>query len=784
MMAVSAVFASPVAAVGPVRSAVVSPEVTELELEGVDRGAALARGAGALPPTDDGEHPQVFTAPMDTPTFAVLGFTWDPDSPDVTIKYRVRASDQWSEWEEIEPGHVPDSDSRDASDGERPGTDPVVTGEADGLQVWASADEGTVTGLRAVLVTVPQAPADAMVAPLAAAAVPGQPPIISRAGWGADESLRTCAPSYSAEMPAVAVHHTASSNVYTPEQVPGLIRGFYAYHVQGRGWCDIGYNFLVDRYGRVFEGRAGGITSPVVGVHTGGFNSRTIGVSAIGDFSSDVPAAVIDALVSLISWKAAIHGIYAAGNVTLVSGGGDSKFPAGTVVTFPAIYGHRDAQHTACPGAMLYAQLPTIRARVAAAADGAVVTRPIGTWESLQTTPTSVSVAGWALVPTSPVSLDVTVRVGGAVKTERADKNRPDVALVFPAAGAAHGFSITVPVRPGSHWVCLEIERPGGAGPVSMGCRQITIRNQAPVGNIESARISGGELAVSGWAFDPDTAGPTDVHIYVNGVGVAVRADLPRPDVGLVFGRGPENGFSYTRAVGAGAHTVCVYAIDTAGGPASNLGCRVVQVVNRAPVGVIDQVAVSGGQLTVSGWAFDPDTAGSTDVHVYVNGVGAAMRANLPRPDVGAVYGRSPESGFTYTRAVGAGAHTVCVYAIDTAGGPASNLGCRVVQVVNRAPVGFIDQVVVSGGEVHVSGWAFDPDSAGSTVVHVYVDGIGQQVAANIVRPDVGAVFGRDPRTGFVATRAVAPGPHLVCVYAIDTWSGPATNLGCRTVVR
>ena len=78
--------------------------------------------------------------------------------------------------------------------------------------------------------------------------------------------------------------------------MPALLRGIYAYHVEGRGWRDIGYNFLVDRFGRIWEGRYGGVDKAVVGAHTLGYNEVAFAMSAIGNFDiAQPPQAVINA---------------------------------------------------------------------------------------------------------------------------------------------------------------------------------------------------------------------------------------------------------------------------------------------------------------------------------------------------------------------------------------------------------------------------------------------------------------------------------------------------------
>jgi hypothetical protein len=202
-------------------------------------------------------------------------------------------------------------------------------------------------------------------APLASArAAAVVPPIGTRASWGADERLRSAAPRYTGQLQAGFVHHTVSANNYSAAAVPKMIRGIYAYHTRSNHWSDIGYNFLVDRFGRLWEGRAGGVTANVLGAHTGGFNSNSFAVSAIGDFSKvAAPPEMVDAIARLLAWKLSLNFRDPNGTTVLVSeGGGTSRYRAGTPVTFNVISGHRDAGNTQCPGTNLYAQLPTIRA--------------------------------------------------------------------------------------------------------------------------------------------------------------------------------------------------------------------------------------------------------------------------------------------------------------------------------------------------------------------------------------------------------------------------------------
>ena len=153
----------------------------------------------------------------------------------------------------------------------------------------------------------------------------------------------------------VFVHHTAGTNNYSRVESASVVRGVYAYHTQSRGWCDIGYNFLVDRYGKIYEGRRGGMRLPVRGAHSGDYNVDTTGISLMGDFTSVNPTRKMKrSLVDLIVWRmgTAYHGAYGR---SLVNG-----------AKFSRVSGHRDAMSTSCPGQRVYDRLPGLRSRVAA----------------------------------------------------------------------------------------------------------------------------------------------------------------------------------------------------------------------------------------------------------------------------------------------------------------------------------------------------------------------------------------------------------------------------------
>jgi hypothetical protein len=170
-------------------------------------------------------------------------------------------------------------------------------------------------------------------------------------------------PRYDDKVVALFLHHTDSPNDYACSDTPGIIRRLYAGHTGTRHWDDIGYNFLVDRCGTIYEGRAGGVASAVTGAHTQGFNHRTAGIAVIGTYSAGtpVPHALTDAIAALAAWKLGLAGIDPRASVPLVSSNGLSRYPAGTTALLPALAGHTDGFPTDCPGAALTVRLPALR---------------------------------------------------------------------------------------------------------------------------------------------------------------------------------------------------------------------------------------------------------------------------------------------------------------------------------------------------------------------------------------------------------------------------------------
>ena len=293
---------------------------------------------------------------------------------------RFRGRDgRWSNWVSAGTnGHGPDVRAQT----DRQVGEPIWTGGTTSVQIRAAT---SVSDAKLHLVnvsgkgagghagsTAPLALAASL--PLARPSLPagaGQPPILARKAWARGMAPPKVAPAYgSVEM--AFVHHTENPNGYAAGEVPAMLRAIYVFHRYVNGWNDIGYNFVVDLYGRIFEARAGGIDEPVIGAQAGGYNFVSTGIAVLGTFSSvPISKAARDALEALLAWKLSLHGVPAQGGVTVKvnpAGASYSRFPANARVSLPRIAGHRDGDATECPGNVLYGQLPAIRAGVRALA--------------------------------------------------------------------------------------------------------------------------------------------------------------------------------------------------------------------------------------------------------------------------------------------------------------------------------------------------------------------------------------------------------------------------------
>ena len=317
------------------------------------RSATVRLGADRLHPAGRGTR----TDRLTTATYSMVGFTWR--GPDPGVELRTRTDGNWTGWRQT---HLL-ADGL-ASDG-RSASTLLWVDRSRGIQVRTT--DRAARALDLVLIDPGALPSDTAAtstSPRRLARATGAPPpqLHTRKEWGANPDWRNGRPVYLDQLKQIHVHHTATGNDYSRADVPGILRGMYRYHTQTLGWFDIGYNFLVDRFGRAWVGRSGGTNRLVRGAHTLGFNHSSVGIAVIGNLEARGPwPEAVTAVVRLGAWKLDRYGRDADRMVNVTSTGSD-KYPDGTTVRLPAIDGHRDTNDTACPGAA-YGKLPEIRNR-------------------------------------------------------------------------------------------------------------------------------------------------------------------------------------------------------------------------------------------------------------------------------------------------------------------------------------------------------------------------------------------------------------------------------------
>jgi hypothetical protein len=277
----------------------------------------------------------------------------EPDGP---VLVRARVDGRWTPWLEVPfaEGEAPDRDEEQTAGLH---SEPVWLGDADAYEL----DAPEATPALEVHTVRPTGTTRTRV-PSGAAGAATEPSIRLRSSWGARPPRDT--PTLTEDLKVAIVHHTATGNTYSSSQVPAVLRSIQAYHQDVRGYDDIAYNILVDRFGVAWEGRAGGLRNVVLGGHSQGFNTGSVGVSVIGDYqTAGVSAAVFEKVAHVIAWKLALHLVDPRSTVPYTSAG-SSKYAAGRTVTLPRVVAHRDVQSTGCPGGNLYARMPALRTRV------------------------------------------------------------------------------------------------------------------------------------------------------------------------------------------------------------------------------------------------------------------------------------------------------------------------------------------------------------------------------------------------------------------------------------
>ena len=350
--------------------------------DGKDASASQSRSLAVTAPD------VIATVPQGAPLVALTWAAVEAPPSTTAVSVRGKLSSGWTGWTSIDVNTDTDPVAERRGLPQRLGTDPIWLGNVSQVQVrYAAGSKAAVARGRVELIdpnSTPVAlgsatPASAVVASASttsvaasaatitsitttAASTSGAPKLFTRAQWGANEGLRNCDPDYADTTKAVIVHHTAGTNSYTAAQSASIVRGILAYHTNSLGWCDIGYNVLIDKYGQIFEGRYGGLNRSVIGAHALGFNNGTFGVSMLGNYQTASPsAAALSAVERISAWR--LHNYYVdPGQKTpLTSADSGSRYRAGTTTMLPVMTGHRDTYLTACPGTNVWTRLASIR---------------------------------------------------------------------------------------------------------------------------------------------------------------------------------------------------------------------------------------------------------------------------------------------------------------------------------------------------------------------------------------------------------------------------------------
>ena len=341
---------------------------------GTGDGAAASTTSTTAGPPGAAEPPASIVGRVvlaeDTRDFNLIGVTLAAPPPGPVLVRTATADGAWSPWHELDidaeralapvPGAPVPQEPEEGAPGLH--SDPLWVGDATRYELELPAASAPAAAVHLVYETTRRV-AVAETAP--AGADPAAPGIRARSSWGARAPAAT--PSVaSVGLRTAVLHHTAGTNAYSSADVPSLLRGVQAYHMDANGWSDIGYNFAIDRFGRIWEARAGGVTRAVIGAHARGFNTGSTGVVVLGNFETASPsAAAVNAVAALIAWKFARHDVDPRGAVTIRAGEGSPRYAPGSLVTLNRIVGHRDVGLTVCPGRNLYPALGVIRASAA-----------------------------------------------------------------------------------------------------------------------------------------------------------------------------------------------------------------------------------------------------------------------------------------------------------------------------------------------------------------------------------------------------------------------------------
>ena len=479
-----------------------------------------------------------------TDDFRMVGVTWaSGPATGITVELRTRTDGTWSEWTALA--------NEDNGEEGVPGTEPWWVGDADGVAARVTSTSGTPQDVRIATIDPGE---DATVAPVTSAAWSGRadgvatartaavegspsytpmPTIITRAGWGASAGTPCDTPAAGDRTRGVVVHHTAGTNSYTQAESAAIVRATQAFHVKSRKWCDLGYNFLVDKYGQIFEGRRGGMDRAVRAAHSGNgpVNTYTMGVSMMGNYDLVKPTpALKDSMVKLIGWRMGTNFLKAKGTYSL---GGK---------TLNMIAGHRDVLSTACPGRYGYAWL----------SEAGGLRDRVETYLAAYSTPVKTRYQSLGATAAGPIFV-------GEAKTSAGSRLRAKLVDIYSAGAATTAYVVGGTVR-------TEYDRVSGRS----GVLGYPTGEAAPSGAGVRQEFAGGYIqttSAGGRAIAYTKAG---TPVAGNGAAPAPAAPAPakpaKPSkVGKISVKAGKKSarLSWSRIAGATSYDVCLYADKT-----------------------------------------------------------------------------------------------------------------------------------------------------------------------------------------------------------------------------
>jgi hypothetical protein len=599
-----------------------------------------------------------------TEEFSLMAVVFDTP-PDEPVMVRVDdGAGNWGDWREL---HVADDEGPD--DPTNYGTEPFWVGASQAYEVNLDAEDSGDAAV--VLVRNELRRTVAVTEEVAGASIAPPFGVNPRSAWGA----RAVAPiAQGSTIRKAIVHHTVSGNSYSQAQVPGVIAGIQAYHIDGRGWSDIGYNFVVDKYGGVWEARDGSIAGPSIGAHAAGFNTNTVGISVLGDYTSVGPsAAAIEGVSRVAGWRLFTGGQEPTANSEFTSAGGP-RYAAGTVVNIPNVVGHQDVGSTGCPGSIQSA-LPQIRQRAQDWANlSKALSGPIGVVDGYSSSGSTIAASGWVTDLDASGPTQVRLDAGGRSGWASANLYRPDVQAVNPSYPSSTGFYVqATDVPPGFQEACVWGVNQNQGQDKLLGCRILNVADptgRSPVGSISSMNPFPGGFEMSGTVSDAD--GPVGaVNVEIDGQAVSGAA---------------LSGNSWSARLSGivgGTRRICAVAANTGPGVDTRFDCNLVGIPGGSPWGNLDSVTVNGRYVTLWGWAFDPEAPGPTQVNITLDGRHQwPTPASVPRPEIVPFFPFSDaRKGYRFEMNVGPGTHTVCAVAMNTGLGSSRTLGCQTVVI-------------------------------------------------------------------------------------------------------